>query len=793
MNIPRRARFALSSLTLGFLALAIYPVEIRAQFVVNRFQATALRSPPGTKANAMETEPDIAGAGDTLVVVWTDVATGGCRHRVGCAISIDRGASWSYAGNIAGMEGGFGEPSICRSASGTYFVASPICTPLKDVAVSRGIFDGMGLTWSTPSKAVTIEDDTRTLWPDLACDSAGSLLNLIYTHVWESSPQVFFSRVELVRSTDGGASWSPPVILSGQRSSGGRLATGPDDELHVVWVDHEFGRIAGRKSVDHGVTFGPEFVIGEILDNQGLRPPAWIPHHTVLHPTVFDYHAIDRPSVAVDRSDGPRRGSLYVTWTERGAGVLQPVTGQVDEIEDNDWYATENLIAIGQAVAGGIESADVQVDDLEDRFTFDGAAGTTVYISGTLNASYYPSAIPVYLTCGDDSTRLQLIDRFSALGDGLAVSPIIMTLPATGRYHIQVAGAGPISFSYNLAIQELTIPPGPGAQDHRDVILTSSADGGATWSPKVRVNDDPPRFDNAFPAVAVDGNGKVHVTWYDRRHTTDCGSTSVHTYWTWSADGGQTFAASARLSDQPSDYGSYGETWRVGSNQTLARIGDDVYALWSRMVGTADADVHGARLQPDGSTAILISGLAAEVRGAAIGLRWYVTAAGEIDRLRVYRSEAGMPRSGNPYEEIPVRPDSGWQEWADAAVAAGIRYRYWLEIVNRAGRTSLEGPIEAALPAASVRVSWGEIGPNPFERTIGLELRGLRSGQASVTVYDITGQRVARLHGGPVAAGNLRLQWDGRDHRGKPVPTGIYLVKANVNGVEITTRIVRVR
>src|SRR5438105_99687 len=83
------------------------------------------------------------------------------------------------------------------------------------------------------------------------------------------------------------------------------------------------------------------------------------------------------------------------------------------------------------------------------------------------------------------------------------------------------AGSGPYGRSYALSLRELAMDSSPAARDHRDVVLVRSTDGGATWSDKVRVNDDPPRFDNSLPEVEVDGRGRVQVAWYDRRSATD--------------------------------------------------------------------------------------------------------------------------------------------------------------------------------------------------------------------------------------------------------------------------------
>src|SRR6266571_7591420 len=49
----------------------------------------------------------------------------------------------------------------------------------------------------------------------------------------------------------------------------------------------------------------------------------------------------------------------------------------------------------------------------------------------------------------------------------------------------------------------------PGQSLNRDVFLSRSADRGTTWSPPVRVNDDPPGSDQVLPWVSVNGSGTI--------------------------------------------------------------------------------------------------------------------------------------------------------------------------------------------------------------------------------------------------------------------------------------------
>ena len=67
--------------------------------------------------------------------------------------------------------------------------------------------------------------------------------------------------------------------------------------------------------------------------------------------------------------------------------------------------------------------------------------------------------------------------------------------------------------------------------------------------------------------------------------------------------------------------------------------------------------------------------------------------------------------------------------------------------------------------------------PNPFNSQTVLSWFLLQPGPARVEVFALNGQRVATLQEGPQKAGLHRLRWDGRDDRGRPLASGVYLCR----------------
>lgn len=87
-----------------------------------------------------------------------------------------------------------------------------------------------------------------------------------------------------------------------------------------------------------------------------------------------------------------------------------------------------------------------------------------------------------------------------------------------------------------------------------EVRFARSTDGGKSFSVPVTVSDGPADTTHGFHAMAVAGNGDIVIAWLDGRGMTAAmaAGTPHHglsLHYTWSADGGRTFAPSRRLMD----------------------------------------------------------------------------------------------------------------------------------------------------------------------------------------------------------------------------------------------------
>jgi len=83
------------------------------------------------------------------------------------------------------------------------------------------------------------------------------------------------------------------------------------------------------------------------------------------------------------------------------------------------------------------------------------------------------------------------------------------------------------------------------------LLFSMSTDRGQRWSePKVLDPSVPPTVDQFQPAMTVNKDGVLAITWFDSRETN--GARQYHEYFTASVDGGATFLATRRISTAPS-------------------------------------------------------------------------------------------------------------------------------------------------------------------------------------------------------------------------------------------------
>ncbi|MGH2571308.1 MAG: FlgD immunoglobulin-like domain containing protein, partial [bacterium] len=68
-----------------------------------------------------------------------------------------------------------------------------------------------------------------------------------------------------------------------------------------------------------------------------------------------------------------------------------------------------------------------------------------------------------------------------------------------------------------------------------------------------------------------------------------------------------------------------------------------------------------------------------------------------------------------------------------------------------------------------------------------------RPGRVVLSLYDVTGRRIALLADRAFEAGASAVTWDGRDSSGREAPAGIYFARLDTDGGAAMSRVVKLR
>ncbi len=83
--------------------------------------------------------------------------------------------------------------------------------------------------------------------------------------------------------------------------------------------------------------------------------------------------------------------------------------------------------------------------------------------------------------------------------------------------------------------------------------------------------------------------------------------------------------------------------------------------------------------------------------------------------------------------------------------------------------------------------------PNPFNPSTTIDFFLPGGADTELAVFDLSGRRVRTLLGEPLAGGDHRVSWDGRNDDGRPVRSGVYFYRLRAGGETITRKMTLLR
>ena len=145
-----------------------------------------------------------------------------------------------------------------------------------------------------------------------------------------------------------------------------------------------------------------------------------------------------------------------------------------------------------------------------------------------------------------------------------------------------------------------------GANNGTDVMFVRSTDGGVTFSPPHRINDDPINHNkwHYFGTIGVAPNGRIDSVWLDTRNAAN--NTDSQLFYSYSTDGGVTWAPNVAVSSSFTPLEGWPQQNKIGDYITVVSDntgGDVAYSAtfnFNPNRGQHEQDVYFVRVSPTG-------------------------------------------------------------------------------------------------------------------------------------------------------------------------------------------------
>ena len=288
-----------------FMLISLICSVMSNDFLYSQFNAPDMYIHPDSVS--FQFEPSIAThpLNSNIILVAAD-ARSNERSRIGWYYTTDGGLTWTGRDTLP-TQSDFSklmtDPAAAIDLDGYLFVSG----------IHKGIFVARstngGQNWSQTTLATPGGPERPHMTIDRDPDSPyKNNVYVVYTDVSSAPRPVYFSR-----STDQGVTFSTPVTISGTVASlssfGANLAVGTNSVVYATWSGFDSPpfltpqpfHLGFNVSTDGGTSWS------------GAKDLRRITFNGSAHGVSFFNH----PSMAVDRSDSPKRGWIYIVYAER--------------------------------------------------------------------------------------------------------------------------------------------------------------------------------------------------------------------------------------------------------------------------------------------------------------------------------------------------------------------------------------------------------------------------------------------------------------------------------------------
>jgi Secretion system C-terminal sorting domain len=541
-------------------------------------------------------------------------------------------------------------------------------------------------------------------------------------------------------SSDGGFTWSESSMNSSLGVWGDPCLL--YDSLGYVYFGHlSYGsgtgywidRIVVQRSTNNGTTWDDGAGIG-------FNPPT---------------RQQDKEWLAVDHTQSPYHGNLYLTWT------------QFDDYGSSN-SSDSSRIRFSKSTDAGITwstaktISDVSGDCLDEDNTVEGAVPAV----GPNGEIYVSWAGPLGL----------VFDKSTDAGETWGSDVFVSTIP--GGWDFNVSG---ISRCNGLPITMCDISNSPyrgniyiGWSDQRngssntDVFIVKSTDGGNTWSQPLKVNDDQTTRQQFFTWMTVDpATGHIWAVFYDRRNTT---GDATDVFVAKSTDGGETFEnfKVSESSFTPSQFVFFGDYISIAAWQ------GKIYPLWMRADNQA-LSVWVAHVIDSTTVPVELKNFSAKLDESNVLLSWETATELNNQGFEIQRSY-----NNSKFYTVGTVTGNGTTtenhkySFIDDLSSKGL-YNYRLKQVDFDGSFNYSDELEVDYPGVKEFTLYQNY-PNPFnpETIISYELP--EAGYVSLKIYDVLGNEIATIADGHQESGLHQVNFNSANFS-----SGIYIYAIRMN------------
>jgi len=304
----------------------------------------------------------------------------------------------------------------------------------------------------------------------------------------------------------------------------------------------------------------------------------------------------DKQWFTIDKTNGPGHGFQY----QSDDGINCSGGGVEFQRSTNGGVTWQNPIVVPHGPVYGTLDVDTNGN------LFIGGEGSSFYCVRSSNAQI--------------GTQTPTFDRSTAVNmGGFIGSGGINPAGLDGMVFLAVDRSGTAT-NNNIYMLASVVPSG---RSTTDVMFVRSTDGGLTFSAPLRINDDPvnPSKWHWFGTVSVAPNGRIDSVWYDTRNAAN--NTDSQLFYSWSTDGGVTWAANVAVSDAFNPFEGYPNQSKIGDYITVVSDNGGATVAYAATFnfnanrGQHEEDVYYVRVAPSTSGLTLLSAASRLTHGGA--------------------------------------------------------------------------------------------------------------------------------------------------------------------------------